>query len=137
MVVPFSKFYCKIWVSFCLNTGKRFFLEFSFSSQQKEHMFFYKAVLGIFKVTLRLRDRHVFMWRSVKILEIFNSLNHFSKNWSTAFQLNALRLKRYHFNTKVPYQKPMLRQIEWLLENVSILKIDWQFFMKKSILFRY
>ena len=28
------------WVSFCLNTGKRLFLEVSFSSQQKEHRFF-------------------------------------------------------------------------------------------------
>ena len=40
MVAPFSKFYGKIWVSFCLNTGKRFFLEVSFSSQQKEYRFF-------------------------------------------------------------------------------------------------
>ena len=28
--------------SFCLNTGKRFFLDVSFSSQQKEHRFFLK-----------------------------------------------------------------------------------------------
>ena len=27
MVAPFSKFYVKIWVGFCLNTGKRFFLD--------------------------------------------------------------------------------------------------------------
>ena len=27
MVAPFSKFYGKLWVGFCLNTGKRFFLE--------------------------------------------------------------------------------------------------------------
>ena len=40
MVAPFSKFYGKIWVSFCLNTGKHFFLEVLFSSQQKEHRFF-------------------------------------------------------------------------------------------------
>ena len=26
MVAPFSKFYGKVWVGFCLNTGKRFFL---------------------------------------------------------------------------------------------------------------
>ena len=26
MVVSFSKFYDKIWVGFCLNTGKRFYL---------------------------------------------------------------------------------------------------------------
>ena len=31
----FQQVYGKIWVIFCLNTGKRFFLEVSFSSQQK------------------------------------------------------------------------------------------------------
>ena len=36
----FSKVYGKIWVRFCLNPGKRFFLEVSFQSQQKEHRFF-------------------------------------------------------------------------------------------------
>ena len=36
----FQQVYGKIWVSFCLNTGKRFFLEVSFSSQQKKHRFF-------------------------------------------------------------------------------------------------
>ena len=40
MVTSSSKFYGKIWVGFCLNTGKRFFLEVSFQSQQKEHRFF-------------------------------------------------------------------------------------------------
>ena len=74
MVAPFSKIYCKIWVSICLNTGERFFLEASFWSQQKEHRFFWKTLLGTFKIALRLRDRHVFMWRSVKILNIFSTL---------------------------------------------------------------
>ena len=40
MVASFSKFYGKIWVSFCVNTEKRFFLEVLFWSQQKEHRFF-------------------------------------------------------------------------------------------------
>ena len=32
-------------------------------------------VLGIFKITLRLRDRYVFMWQSVKILKRFQYFN--------------------------------------------------------------
>ena len=44
------------------------------SSQQKEHRFFYKTVLGIFKITLLLRDRHVFVWRSLKIFNIFSTV---------------------------------------------------------------
>ena len=31
-------------------------------------------MLGIFKIALRLRDRHVFMWQSVKTLNDFNIL---------------------------------------------------------------
>ena len=39
MIAPFSKFYSKTWIGFCLNNGKRFFLEFSLYSQQKDHIF--------------------------------------------------------------------------------------------------
>ena len=74
MVASFSNFYCKTWVSFCINIRKRLFLEFSFWSQQKEHSFFEKPVLEIFKIALRLRDQHVFMWQSVKVSNVFNTL---------------------------------------------------------------
>ena len=36
MIASSSKFYGKIWAEFCLNTGKRFFLEVLFYLQQKE-----------------------------------------------------------------------------------------------------
>ena len=32
-------------------------------------------VLGIFKIALRLRDRHVFMRQLVKTLNVFNTVN--------------------------------------------------------------
>ena len=48
----------------------------------------------------------------------------FSKNWSTISQLKALRSKTRHFHTKLPYQKSMLRQIEWWLQNGPITK-NW------------
>ena len=37
----------------------------------------------------------------------------FFKKLEYRFQLKALRLKTDHSHTKLPYQKPMLRQIEW------------------------
>ena len=46
MAAPFCKFYGKILVSFCLNTGKGCFLEVSFSSQQKEYTLLWKKMLG-------------------------------------------------------------------------------------------
>ena len=57
----FNIFYGKMSVGFCLNLGKRFFLGVLFYKLQKDLGFFYKAVTGIFKIALRLRDQHIFM----------------------------------------------------------------------------
>ena len=46
----------------------------------------------------------------------------FQRNWSTVFYLKAIILKTHHFHTKLPYQKPMLRQIKWWLQNGPIKK---------------
>ena len=75
MIALFSKFHCEIWAGICLNTGKHFFLEVWFQSQQKEHSSFLKTVLEIFKTAYCLRDWHVFMWWSVEILNIFKYFN--------------------------------------------------------------
>ena len=48
---------------------------------------------------------------------IFWKTKTFSKNWSTIFSLKLLRLKTHHFHTKLSCQKPMLRQIEWGVQN--------------------
>ena len=71
----------------------------------------------------------------------------FSKKWSTVFWLKALRLKTHHFHTKLPYQKPMLRQIDWWVKNGPITKsgvlpVTILFFLKilfqfKNLLFFY
>ena len=68
MVSSFSKLYGKIWVGFCVNNGKRFFLEIT---------------LGIFKIALRLRDWHLFIWQSVKILNDLNTLTLRQIFWKT------------------------------------------------------
>ena len=44
------------------------------------------------------------------------------KIWSSVFKLKAIRLKMHHFHTKLPYQKPMLKQIEWGVWNEPITK---------------
>ena len=46
----------------------------------------------------------------------------FSKNWSTIIYLKVLRLKKPHFHAKLPCQKPMLKQIEWGVQNGAITK---------------
>ena len=97
----FSKFYSKIWVSFCLNTGKRFFLEVSFSSQQKEHRFFSKMILGIFKIALRLSDQHVFMWQTVKLSNVFNTLTSKRIFWKTKTFFKKLEYRFLVETTKI------------------------------------
>ena len=39
--------------------------------------------------------------------------NLFQKTGVPVFKLKALKLKTHHFYTKLSYQNPMLRQIEW------------------------
>ena len=52
---------------FCLNIAKGFLVEALFQSQQKDLLFFWKSVLGIFRIALRFRDWH-------GISNIFNTL---------------------------------------------------------------
>ena len=58
-------------------------------------------VLEIFKIALRLRDRHVFMWQSVKVSNVFNTLTLKQIFWKTKTFFKKLE---YHFlveNTKI------------------------------------
>ena len=58
-----------------------FFLErFHFKANWN---FILKIVLGVFKITLRLRDQRVFIWQSVKILNVFNTLTLKQIFWKT------------------------------------------------------
>ena len=36
--------------------------------------------------------------------------------------VKALRLKTHHFHTKLPYEKSILRQTEWCVQNGPITK---------------
>ena len=88
-----------------------------------------KIVLGIFKVALRLRVRHVFMWQSVKVSNVFYILTLKQIFWKTKtffqkreYRLKPLKLKTHHFHLKLLCQKPMLRQIERRLQNGPITK---------------
>ena len=115
----------KILVGFCLNTGKLFFLEVSFLRPTERALILLKTVLGIFKIAFRLRDRHVFMWQSVEILHNFSTLTLKKIFWKTKTFFKILeyrlvestKLNTYYFHKKLSYQKPMLRQMEWLVQN--------------------
>ena len=86
---------------FCLNIGKCFSSEVSFWSQQKEQDSPKKTVLGIFKITLRLRDRHVFMWQSLEILTDFNILTLKQIFWKTKTFFKKLEYRFLVESTKI------------------------------------
>ena len=101
MVTSFSNFYGNTWVGFCLNIRKCFFWEFSFQSQQKEHRFFWKTVIGVFKKALRLRDRPVFTWQSVKVSNVFNTLTLKQIFWKTKTFFKKLEYRFLVETTKI------------------------------------
>ena len=79
MFTQSSKFYGKIRVCFCRNTGKRSFI---LKSTERTYVLL-KTILETFKIALRLRDRHVFERQSVNILNVFNTLTLKNFFWKT------------------------------------------------------
>ena len=136
MVASFSiwtRFTAKFKLIFILTQENTFSYRFDFkanrkstgSSTKKKK----KTVLGIFKLALRLIDRHVFMWQSVEILKVFDTLPWKKIFWKTQtvfkkleYRFLVIRLKTQHFHTKLLSQKPVLRQIEWGAQNATVAK---------------
>ena len=56
---------------------------FHFKANRKSIGSSKKMVLGIFKIALRLRDPHAFIWQSAKILNVFNTLTLKHIFWKT------------------------------------------------------
>ena len=50
------------------------FLRFHFKANRMNIGSSKKTVLGIFKMALHFKDRHAFMWQSLEILNVFNTL---------------------------------------------------------------
>ena len=83
-------------------------------------------------MTLRLRDGHVFMWQSVKILNVFSTLTlkqiiwkmkTFFKKLEYSFLVESTKIEEVSFPyKKLQYQKLILRKIEWWLQNGPITK---------------
>ena len=74
IVAPFSKFYGRIWVGFCLNTGNNFFLEVLRSTKNgtrdfqnghpfKRSTFFYLTISGNFERFQHLTLKQI-LWKT-------------------------------------------------------------------------
>ena len=58
-------------------------------------------VLGNFEIALRLRDRHVFMWQSVKVSNVFNALTLKQIFWKTKTFFKKLEYRFLVETTKI------------------------------------
>ena len=88
-------------------------------------------VLGIFKISLRLKDRHVFMRQPAGILNVFNTLTLKKIFWKTKtffkqlkyyFLIETTKIENTYFHSKLICEKLMLREIEWQLQNGPFTK---------------
>ena len=70
-----ARFTAKFVLVFVLTQEKAFSWRLHFKANRKRIGSSKKTILGIFKIAFRLRDRHVFMWQSLKILNVFNTLS--------------------------------------------------------------
>ena len=89
-------------------------------------------VQEIFKIALHLSDQHVLyvtITGKCARFQLFNletnfleNESFFKKSWIAIFQSKLLRFKMQDFHTKIPYQKPILRQIEREIQSGPITK---------------
>ena len=145
MVASFINFYGKTCVVFSLNIRKRFFLVFSFQSQQKELRFFLKSSTRYFQNSPQFERSagfYVTIRESLKRSQFFNfeknsmeNENLFQKKWSTVFQLKPLRLKTHQFYSKLLCQKPMLRQNGPITKS-GVLLVAAYFFLENFFQFQ-
>ena len=135
MVAPFSKFYAKIRLGFCLNTGKRYFLAsllsgFSFKPTERVQVLLKNCTRDFLNRPPLERSAcfHVTITGDFERFQCFN------------FQLKILRLKMHYLRTTLHCQKLISRQIEWRIQNGYITKngvlpVTTLFFFK--ILFQF
>ena len=109
MIAPFSNLYGKIWVGFCLNT---LFLRGFILQQQERHRFFWKTALALFKIALRLRDQHAFMWHDFNILtltQIFWKTKTFLKKLEYSFLVESNKIENAIFLYKTALSSAIVK----------------------------
>ena len=144
MVAPSRNFYSKIWVGFCLNSGKRLILEVSFKAWillnngtrdfQTSHSFERSACFYVQPLEI-LND-----FTTLMLTQIIWKEKTFFKKLEYHFLVESTKIESAIFPQKLSYQKPMLREIESKVQNGPItnnriLPITALFFLE--ILFQY
>ena len=96
-----ASFTAKLGLVFVLTLENTFSQRFHFKTNRKSIGSSKKTVLGIFKIALRLRDRHVFMLQSVKVSNVFNTLTLKQIFWKTKTFFKKLEYRFLVESTKI------------------------------------
>ena len=92
-------------------------------------------VLGIFKIALRLRDRHVFMWQSVKVLNVFNlvtliqifwKMKTFFKKLEYRFLVETTKIESTLFSFKISLSEANVKTNKMVTTKWTYKK-EWSF----------
>ena len=137
MVAPFSKFYGKSWVGFCLNTWK--LLRGLILKPTERALVLLKNGTGDCQIALHFRDRHVFIWQSVEILNVFNTLTLKQIFWKTktffkklgyCFIVESTKIK----NTSFPHKTAIL---EADVKTNRMVSTKWTYLKEQSFASNY
>ena len=125
----FSMAYRKISVDFCLYTEKRSFKRFYFKFNIKSIQVLLKNDTRNFQNSTPFERSACFyatITENFKSFQQFNFSTDFPENENLfkklkyRFSVERTRLKTQHFHAKMLYQKPMLRKIEYGVQNGRI-----------------
>ena len=140
MIAPFANFYGKIWVGFCLNTGKHF----AISEPWERVWILLKKILGVFKIAFGFRNWHVFMWQPLEIFNIFTTLCVKLIFWKTKtlfkkleyrflVQITKIECAIFPHKTALPKanaQTNKMRSTKWTYYKEEVLLVTTLFFLK-------
>ena len=96
-------------------------------------------MLGIFKIALPLRDRHVFMWQSVKVSNVFNTLTLKQIFWKTKTFFKKLEYRFLVESTKIenasfPYKTAIS---EANVKTNRMVTTKWVYHRERSVTSNY
>ena len=96
-------------------------------------------VLGIFKIALRLRDRHAFMRLSVKILNVFNTLTLKQIFWKTKTFVKKLEYRFLVQSTKIQNASFLYKIVisEVNVKTNRMVTTKWTYHKERSFASKY
>ena len=97
-------------------------------------------VLAIFKIALRLRDRHVLVWQSLEIFNVFNTVNLKQIFWKKNTSMKKLLEHRFLFESTKIENATFLYKIaisETTIKTNRLGSIKWTYHERRNFASNY